>query len=220
MLLNHERQFSRFVGIDLTGIHVRRAVSDADLQVVAELRRAGFSRVNPNGSGHIAWVDELDRTPGGFSLIGYSEEGQPVATMRVQDGRKSTLELTRFVDLSGLLQPDDWPAVQFARLSVIKAPQATAVMVGLLKAAWRWTFSESIRSIVIGSPPWARPLHSSLLFTSLGPRGEFAHEFAGGAHHVTMKLPVLDAEAIWRSAGHPLCRQLFDTDHPQLEIRL
>ena len=204
--------------IDLANVHVRIAVSDTDFEIVVGLRRAGFSRVVPD-SGNTCWLDDLDRAPGVFSLIGYSENGEPVATMRVQDGRRSKLELERFVSLGELVGPEDLPATQFGRLSVIKAPSSPTVMYGLFKAAWRWAFRESIRNIVITTPPWSKPIYDSMFFTSLGPRGEFLHPFAG-ASHVTMKLPVLTAEEIWRSGSSPLCRQIFDTDHPHLEIQI
>jgi len=211
----HERQ-SR---IDLGGVRVRVAVSDADFGIVAELRRTGFSRVIPD-SANVCWIDDLDHAPGVFSLIGYSEQGEPVASMRVQDGRRGALELERFVPLVELVGPEDLPATQFGRLSVIKAPGSRTVMYGLFKAAWRWALRENIRNIVITTPPWSKPIYDAMFFAALGPRGEFLHQYAGGAPHITMTLPVLGAEKIWRVGGSPLCQQIFDTDHPHLEIQL
>jgi hypothetical protein len=92
-------RISRYSTINLAGITVRKAVTEADFEVVARLREEGFSRIapksgvpSPNG-----WIDDVDRQVGVFSLIGYNNAGEPVATMRVQDGRISTLELGRFV---------------------------------------------------------------------------------------------------------------------------
>lgn len=204
--------------VDLSGVRVRVAATNADFEIVADLRRTGFSRVIPDST-NICWIDELDSAPGVFSLIGFSEHGEPVATMRVQDGRTGPLELERFVPLVELVTPDDLPATQFGRLSVIKAPGSPIVMYGLFKAAWRWGFRENIRSIVITTPPWSKPIYDAMFFAALGPRGEFLHQYAGGAPHVTMTLPVFGAEKIWRVGGSPLCQQIFDTDHPHLEIQ-
>jgi hypothetical protein len=91
-------------------------------------------------------------------------------------------------------------------------------MFGIFKAAWRWCLREGLESIVLASPPWARPIYDFMLFEHLGPEGEFEHALAGGAPHVSMRLPVKGAERLWRSADHPLCLSFFDTWHAQLEV--
>jgi hypothetical protein len=92
-------RISRYSTINLAGITVRKAVTEADFEVVARLREEGFSRIAPKSGvpSHNGWIDDVDRQLGVFSLIGYNSAGEPVATMRVQDGRISTLELGRFV---------------------------------------------------------------------------------------------------------------------------
>lgn len=92
----------RFANVNLDAIQVRKAVTEADFEIVARLREAGFSRIGgnaPSNGDAPQWVDNWDRQPGVFCLIGYNDAGEPVATMRVQDGRVSTLELARFVPL-------------------------------------------------------------------------------------------------------------------------
>jgi len=138
--------------------------------------------------------------------------------MRVQDGRRSELELAKFVPLLTLLKSEDLPVAQFARLSVVKSSHATEAMFGLFKAAWRWCYREHLQTIVIATPPWSKPIYDFMFFQHLGAEGEFEHEVAGGAQHVTMKLPVLDAESMWRRGQNPLCTVFFDTDHPSLAI--
>jgi len=207
--------------VDLAGIIVRKAATDSDFQIVARLREDGFSRIPlttpSNGTkAHTCWIDELDRQPGVFSLIGYACAGKPVATMRVQDGRVSPLELARFVPLDSLLSGEEKPAAQFARLSVTKRNQAADVMFGLFKAAWGWCLREGIPSIVIATPPWSKPVYDFMFFEDLGIRGHFSHAFAGYALHVAMRLPVSSAEQIWRAGASPMCKQFLDVTHPAL----
>lgn len=136
--------------------------------------------------------------------------------MRVQDGRAQALELRQLVRLDDLLPAAAWPAAQFARLAVLKGPRSVDFMFGLFKAAWRWCRRHGIESIVLASPPWAVPIYDFLQFRNLGSRGSFEHEYVGGVRHVSMLLPVR-AEAMWRAAGHPLCRPFVDEEHSDLE---
>lgn len=214
-----QSELNRQSRIDLSGVRVRIADSDADFQLVAEIRRAGFGRV-VNTSVQTMWLDVLDDSLGTFSLLGYTADGQPVATMRVQDGRLCRLELEQYVPLHELVGQNELPATQFARLSVLKSPASPAVMYGLFKAAWRWALQENIRSLLLTTPPWSKHLYEAMCFDSLGPRGEFIHSYAGGVLHATMRLPVEDAEKIWRATLSPLCTQMFDVQHPKLELEL
>ena len=197
-------------------------MTEQDFEIVAKLREAGFSRISGNApsNGDVPrWVDDLDRQPGVFCLIGHEDAGEPVATLRVQDERVSTLELTRFVPLDDLLLHEHRPAAQFARLSVTKGPHSTKAMFAVFKAAWRWCLLEGISSIVIATPPWSRYLYDFMLFEELGSsKGHFRHKFAADALHVAMRLPVAGAERLWRAGGSPLCEQFFDTKHPALEL--
>jgi len=207
--------------VNLAGIAVRKATTDSDFETVARLRESGFSRVNRNGRSAqppSKWLDDLDRDPCVFSLIGFNNAGEPIATMRVQDGRVSTLELTRFVPLDSLLGPEDRPAAQFSRLSVMKEAKSTSVMFALFKSGWRWCLTQRIPSIVIATPPWSRPIYDFMSFDDLGPQGHFLHKFAAGALHVTMRLSVDRAAGIWRAGACPLCEQFIDIPHPALEI--
>lgn len=212
----NDARINRYAKVDLAGITVRRVVTDADFAIVARLREQGLSRVA--GSGSPVWVDDLDRTPGVFSLIAYNNLNEPVATMRMQDGRMSELELSRLVPLDTLLDPGDKPAVQIGRLSVIRTDRSTDAVFGIFKSSWLWCLRRGIGSMVIASPPWARHVHRFMYFEDIGPDGHFHHQFAGGALHITMKLSVTRAEEIWRSYKSPICEQIFDIDHPFLEF--
>lgn len=205
---------SRYARVDLAGITVRKAVTEADFELVGHLRQAGFSRVADNAA--TAWVDDFDRSPGVFSLIAYNSLNEPVATMRVQDGRVSELELARFIPLDTLLNEEYKPAVQCARLSVIKGYQSTDAIFGSCKAVWLWCLSKGLESIVLATPPWSKPIYDFMLFDDLGTQGHFPHKFVGGTLHITMALSVRKAETVWRKRCNPLCRQMFDVEHPSL----
>jgi hypothetical protein len=200
----------RYARADLQRAIVRRAETDADWELVARLRRDGFTRV-PGVAAEGPWLDELDRGEAAFSLLGFALDGTPLATMRVQDGRRGPLELRRFVDVA---EPG---AVQFGRLSVLRSGESVHVLFGMCKAAWKWSFDEGLETILLTSPPWARGIYEFMHFESLGEAGRFRHPFAGGTWHETMKLPVQTAEAVWRGQGHPLSDAFFAVHHPMLQ---
>jgi hypothetical protein len=213
-----QARLARYSSVDLGPIVVQRASTPEHFEIVAGLRAAGFGRVTTEKAQNASWIDEADRAPGVFSLIGYGGDHVPVATLRIHDGRTAPLELGKFVPIDALLQPADKPVAQFSRLSVAKSPNATAAMFGLFKAAWRWCLAEEIATIVIATPPWSRLIYDFLLFEPLGPEGEFRHAFAGGAPHVVMKSSVPTVEAHWRAAHHPLWNQICNIRHPNLYI--
>lgn len=209
-------RFERFAQADLQRAVVRRARTEEDWTTVERLRRDGFSRVRGvRRDGQ--WLDDLDRSPCTHSLIGYTLEGEPIVTLRVQDGRMGPLELSQFVRIDRVLKPSEEPAAQFGRLSVVRSPERVHVMFGVFKAAWKWCFDQGLATIVIASPSWAQPIYDFMHFEGSGPEGQFAHRFARGAIHQTSKLPVQQAERIWRSHGQPLSDQFFGMEHPNIE---
>ncbi len=213
-----DARFERYAKIDLEQIRVLRAQTPADFEIVRNIRAAGFGRVITDPLKQPAWIDEVDTLPGVFSLIGYDANNQPIATLRVQDERRGALELRKFVPLDDLLRPAERPVVQFARLSVIRSPQAVDAMFALFKAAWLWCRAEGLHTIVIATPSWSKPVYDFLFCEELGQDCEFVHHYAGGARHIVMKLPVQTAETLWRESNHPLSAAFLDVRHPDLAI--
>lgn len=207
----------RYGRLTLEGIEVRRAASPEDLSIVAALRREGFSRVTETDPDHIAWLDKLDQQAGVFSLIA-KVDGKDVGTMRVQDGRRSVVELAKYVDLDAYLAPNDLPLAQFSRLSITKAARSRAAMLGIFKAAWLWCYQNGITTIVISTPKWSKPIYDFLLFRPLGIGAEFSHPFATNAPHYVLRLQASAVEPFWRENNHPLCRQFFEVHHPNLVV--
>lgn len=205
----------RYAAVTLESVRVRRAVTEDDFEVVASLRRAGFSRVMNGHPDTVAWIDDVDRTPGTFSLIA-SIDDQDVGTLRVQDGRMTPVELTRFVDFMPLLRPEEKPVAQFARLSMLKTPRSPEAMFGLFKAAWHWCYRQGHGGIVIATPVWSKPIYDFMVFRPLGPEAQFTHPFARQATHYTMVLQAKNAEDVWRACRHPLCEQFCDIEHLDL----
>ncbi|MEZ5564127.1 MAG: hypothetical protein R3F24_00825 [Gammaproteobacteria bacterium] len=210
-------RIARYATVTLDCVSVRRAETEDDFAVVAALRRAGFSRVTDQDPDTVAWLDDVDRAKGTFSLIAQIN-GEDIGTLRVQDGRHGPVELTQFVDFMPLLGERETPIAQFARLSMLKTPHSPEAMFGLFKAAWRWCFLEGHGAIVIATPIWSKAIYDFMFFRGLGTSGEFAHPFARKAIHYTMVLPAQDAELIWRTGEQPLCSQFVDIEHPRLTV--
>jgi hypothetical protein len=208
-------RYARYSTADIEDVEVWRARSEEDWQNVATLRRRGFDRV---GNKNIEWVDESERSAGSVTLLATKDSSGPIATLRIQDEKHSALELTKFVNVDALVSDDDRPLVQFSRLSVEKHPCAISVMFGLFKSAWLWSFNNALQSIVISTPPWAKAIYEFMAFRDYGDAGAFTHPLLPQIVHSTMLLPVQNAEKVWRAAGQPLCRQLFEERHPRLEF--
>lgn len=199
---------AKFSNVDLSTIKVVRATTDDDFATVAMLRANGFARslrtLDPKV---IQWIDVADRNGSAFTLIAYEANGRPAGTVRLQDSRKGTLELHRFVELSSILPFTERPAVQISRLSAMRGPRSGAVVLALFAAAWGWCLAEGIKSMVVAIPRRSRPLYDYLQFTDLGPAGRFRHAFSGSLPHMTMRLAVHEVEAQMREGKHPLDAQ-------------
>lgn len=211
----------QYRNVTLEGVRVRVASTEEDFSLAAELREAGFSRVSNRDSracSSALWLDASDRRAGVLVLLGYDCAHKAVATLRVQDSRVGSVELQSRVDLSSAVSCSEWPVAQFSRLSSIKSARTTDVLFGLFKAAWHWCLVGGIETIVIATPPWSKPIYEFMCFQEFERSLRFRHELAGNVEHSCMKLPVHGAEAIWRAAHQPLCRQFFDMQHADLRI--
>jgi len=201
------------------GLRLRVAKEPRDFEIVSKLRADGFGRLfkesDPN---EYAWIGETDFAKTCKVLIAEDVDGLPIATIRVQDGRQTLVELARFTPLEQLVDEADLPVAQFARLSAPKSPRSREAMFALFKSAWRWTRKEGIQSIVLATPRWSKPIYETLLFRDLGERAAFRHGYGTPTQHRTMLLNAQGAEELWRSHNHPLSKLFFDTCHPALEL--
>lgn len=210
----------RFDQVSLAGVGVRKALSADDWVLVEAIRTSAFSRLERRGARRSlrSWLDATDTRPGTFSLIGFARNHEPIATLRVQDGRAGPLELSEHLPLDVLLKPQERPAAQFARLAALRHAESLDVMFGLFKAAWRWCLGQQMRSIVIATPPWTRPIYDHLCFSECVRDFSFLHPMSTRAPHAVMTLSVGGAEATWRRLHRPLVSQFFETDHPALRF--
>lgn len=211
---------ARFAAVRLDGIAVRRCRSPEDWAVVARLRDAAYSRLLrfANTPRPESWIEPLDRSPDTVLLVGYGRSGEALATLRLQDERHGPLELARHVALDGLLPASSRPHAQFARLAALRRPESLDTMFGLFKAAWRWCLITGVETMVIATPPWARPMYEHLCFADLGQAGRFHHPFSPRAEHATMELGVRTAEQRWYTAARTLSPQFFGQPHPMLDF--
>jgi len=201
--------------LDLSEINIRRATTPADFELVRQIRAAGFGRVteDPNHE----WLDESDYSSTVRNLLAFSTEGEPLCTMRLEDGRSRGVELERYVPLPELLPPTAQPFTQFGRLSAIRHPRSRCGMFALFKAAWCWSLETGLETMVLGAPPWTIELYRFMFFRDLGDKGCFTHPLVGIPHR-SMALGTRDVEPTWRAGGSPLCRHFCDLHHPHLEL--
>lgn len=209
------KRFSRFAEADFTGVKVWQADSEEDWKNVAMLRRHGFDRNGRKGS---KWVDDSDFVDETLVLLAAKSHTAPVATLKLQNGIVSGIELEEHINLDFLIFENERPLVQFSRLSVSKGDSSISIMFALFKSAWLWCFINRLESIVISSPPWAKAIYQFMAFRDYGSAGEFIHPLLPKVVHSTMLLPIQNAEEVWRQAGVPLCEQIWEREHPDLEF--
>ena len=200
--------------VDLTGIRVRRAVSGADFVLVANLRRASAPRMFARPTGE--WLDSLDYSLHSFCLIAYDESDEPVATMRIQDGPVSELQLARLIPLDAVLTPGQMPVVEFGRFGVVSASRGADAMAALFKAAWVWCLECEVRNILVAAPEWLKPLCEALTFENPGKPEALPDIYCGGIWYSAMILPPSRLIDTWGKAHHPLADQFLRTAHPAL----
>lgn len=202
------------VKVDLTGIRVRRAITGADFTLVADLRRTSAPRqaIRPVGE----WLDALDYSLRTFCLIAYDDAGEPVATMRIQDGLASELEMARIIPLDAILTAAQMPVVQLDRFGMAGVTRGIDAMAALLKAIWVWCLECEVKNMLVAAPTWLKPLCESLTFEPVGKPETLPEIYTGGVWHTAMILPVRRLIDTWATERHPFAEQFLRTAHPEL----
>ncbi len=202
------------IAVDLAGIRVRRAVTSADFSLVADLRRASAPRLSFRPAQE--WLDALDYSLQTFSLIAYDETGAPAATLRIQDGVASDLEMARIIPLDAVLTIRQMPVVQLGRFGIADLDRGSDAMAALFKAAWVWCLECEIANMLAAVPAWLQPLCTALTFEKAGGEEALPEIYLGGVWHTVMILPVRRLITVWEEARHPLAEQFLRTAHPDL----
>jgi hypothetical protein len=197
---------------------VRIATEGADLEQVVRLRRAAYGRHVPEFAQRLG-VEEGDRAPGTTILLAESKlDGALLGTMRIQTSEHAPLPVQRSVALP------DWCSrgrlAEATRLAVAAGGPGRVVKVMLFKALFLFCEQQHIDWMIITArAPLDREYETMLFQDVFGDRQFIPMPHVGNLPHRVLAGEVSEARRQWREAGHPLFGFVFQTHHPDIDLR-
>lgn len=191
----------------------------ADLDLAVEMRRTAYRRHLPEFAETMA-VEALDSTPGTVVLLAQSRlDGGPLGTMRIQTNAFGPLAVEQSVRLP------DWLAqarlAEATRLGVERGTIGRMVKVALCKAYFMYCGQNGIDwMLATARSPLDREYESMLFGDVFGENQFLPMAHVGGLPHRVLAKPVAVARQRWAQANHPLFKFVFETDHPDIDVRV
>lgn len=215
-----ERERRIFAALSFDGLKFMQATSEEHFALTAKLRQDGFGRLLPKEQrAGFPWLDALDFSADTVVMLAMTDDGTPLGTLRIQDGRRATLEIESHVSKARQISMEDMPFAQLARMSVVKHVRRHDAMYGLFHTAWRWILRHEINGAILATPPWAQPIYAALMFRQLQPPVRFFHGYGASAAHEVMAINARGLQRLWESAQHPLCDIWFNRIHPNTDLQ-
>lgn len=110
--------------VDITGISVRRAQTQSEVEQVFDVRWAGYKKYF---STRAEIVDFFDEASNAVLLLAVDVDGRPLGTIRLLDRRHGAIELDQLVAVDSLLTPQQYPVVEATRFSMPHGSQSRSV---------------------------------------------------------------------------------------------
>lgn len=197
---------------------VRIATSERDLERAVGIRRSAYGRHLPEFAEKMA-VEECDRAPGTTVLLAESKfDGAPLGTMRIQTNDFEPLPLQSSVELPAWCRSGR--LAEATRLAVAGGSAGRVVKVMLFKALFLFCEQQGIDWMVITArSPIDREYEAMLFKDIFGSREFLPMAHVGGLPHRVLAGEVRMARREWREAGHPLFKFVFQTRHPDINLR-
>lgn len=197
---------------------VRIAVSESDLERAVGIRRSAYGRHLPEFAETMT-VEDCDRAPGTTVLLAESKfDGAPLGTMRIQTNQFTPLPVQSSVQLpvwcnSGRL-------AEATRLAVAGGSPGRVVKAMLFKTLFLFCEQRQVDWMIITArSPIDREYEAMLFKDIFGERQFLPMSHVGGLPHRVMAGEVSVARREWREAGHPLFNFVFQTRHPDIDLR-
>ena len=207
--------------INLSGLAVSNALSQADLDAVIEVRRRAYGKHYPH---HFVTcndaLDQYDMASNCVHLLARDECGTPVGSMRILDRRAGGIELDEFVNVQSLLSDVETTGAEFTRLAVPSSPRSKTIKLALWKAGYQFCLNNRNHAIIAWSKSAATRDYKMLQFRELGVKGTFRHPKLGGCEHRTLVLDLLHVEDLFRAINHPLYNLFFVQHHAGIRFTL
>jgi hypothetical protein len=197
---------------------IRIASSERDLHKAVHVRRSAYGRHLPEFAEKMT-VDACDRAPGTAILLAESKlDGAPLGTMRIQTNEFAPLGVQQSVQLP------DWLGTgrlaEATRLGVAGGSAGRVVKMMLFKSLFLYCEQNQIDWMVITArSPLDREYEAMLFEDVFGDKQFMPMSHVGGLPHRVLAGEVGVARQRWEEAGHPLFPFVFQTHHPDIDLR-
>jgi hypothetical protein len=196
---------------------IRIVSNERDLQKAVHIRRSAYGRHLPEFAESMS-VEDCDRAPGTAILLAESKlDGAALGTMRIQTNEFEPLGVQHSVQLperfSGRL-------AEATRLGVAGGSVGRVVKMMLFKALFLYCEQQNIDWMVITArSPIDREYQAMLFEDVFGDKQFIPMAHVGGLPHRVLAGEVGIARRRWEEAGHPLFQFVFQTSHPDIDLR-
>ncbi len=197
---------------------VRIASERADLEKAVSVRRRAYGRHLP-GFAETMMVEDVDSAPGTTVLLAESRlDNAALGTMRIQTNEFEPLPLTHSVTLP------DWCAsgrlAEATRLAVTGPSASRMVKMMLFKALFLLCEQRGIDWLLLTARAPIDREYQAMLFRDIFDDQRYVPmEHVAGLPHRVMAGEVGAARHRWSQARHPLYGFVFETSHPDLDLR-
>jgi hypothetical protein len=197
---------------------VRIAASESDLERAVGVRRSAYGRHLPEFAQKMT-VEACDRAPGTTVLLAESKfDGAPLGTMRIQTNDFEALPVQSSVELPAWCRAGR--LAEATRLAVAGGSAGRVVKVMLFKTLFLFCEQRHVDWMIITArSPIDREYEAMLFKDIFGSREFLPMSHVGGLPHRVMAGEVSVARREWREAGHPLFNFVFQTRHPDIDLR-
>jgi hypothetical protein len=197
---------------------IRIATEDRDLEKAVQIRRLAYQRHLPEFAEKMR-IESCDRDQGTAILLAESKlDGAPLGTMRIQTNEYAPLAVEHSVQLPEWLSKSR--IAEATRLGVAGGVVGRVVKMMLFKALFLYCEQHQIDWMVITArAPLDREYEAMLFEDVFGDRKFIPMAHVGDLPHRVLAGEVGVARRRWEEAKHPLFEFVFQTRHPDIDLR-
>jgi hypothetical protein len=197
---------------------IRIASNEHDLKKAVAIRRQAYGRHLPEFAQQMA-VETCDREAATAVLLAEAKlDSAPIGTMRIQINTHAPLPVEQSVTL-----PQRFASARLAeatRLGVANGPIGKVVKMMLFKALFLYCEQQQIDWLIITARSPIDREYNAMLFEDVFENRQFIPMMhVGGLPHRVMAGEVGIARQRWGETQHPLFKFVFQTHHPDIDLR-
>jgi len=199
---------------------IRIVRNASQLEQAVAVRHEAYARHVPGFAETLQVAESQDFGDGAVVLLASSKvDGSPLGTMRIQTNCAKPLELEASLALP------QWLATrrlaEAARLGVTKEKVGRLVKSMLFKAYFQYCQLNDIDWMVITARAPVDRQYDRLLFDDVyAGMGYIPVHHVDNIPHRVMQFEIATAQARWAEASHPMYGFIFNTVHPDIDLRM